>query len=105
MITDNTERIREQAVLLARANKKAEPGITKVYWFPDDQEVRLIELEDGIPPTASTVIEPFYFGPSVRDNLPAPSGIALIRPDEFRCLDLPEDWGDWDRAEELEIEE
>lgn len=104
MTIDNTERIREQAILLARENKKAEPGITKVYWFPDDQEVRLIELEDEIPPSVSGVVEPFYFGPSVCDNLPAPSGVALIRSDEFRRLDLPEDWGDWDRAQELEIE-
>lgn len=39
----NTERIglmRNQALLLAKANKQAEPGITKVYWFPNEEEVR-----------------------------------------------------------------
>lgn len=102
----NSERlnaIRNQAILVARENKRAEPGITKVYWFPDEEEVRLIELEEGIPPSPSNVVEPFHFNPSPGDKLTAPSGIALIRPDEFRKLELPEDWGRWDSAEELEI--
>ena len=102
----NAERIRvirQQALLLARENKRAEPGITKVYWFPDEDEVRLLELEEGIPPSASDIVEPFRFAPSIPDHLPAPSGIALIRPDEYRKLDLPEEWGGWDSAEELEI--
>ena len=104
MVTKNADRIRELAISLARENKKGEPGITRVFWFPDEQEVRLIELEDGIPPSVGGVVEPFYFEPSLRDNLPTPSAIALIRPDEFRCLELPEGWGDWDGATELEIE-
>ena len=102
----NAERIgviRQQALLLATENKRAEPGITKVYWFPDEKEVRLLELEEGIPPSPSDVVEPFRFAPSIRDQLPAPSGVALIRPDEFRKLNLPEDWGGWDSALELEI--
>jgi len=104
----NAERvgaIREQAKLLARENKRAEPGISKVYWFPDEDEVRLVELEDNIPPSATEFVEPFYFEPSPSDKLPAPSGIALIRPDEFRRLELPEEWGSWDLAEELDIEQ
>jgi hypothetical protein len=103
MNTERIREIREQAVRLARENKRAEPGIVRVYWFPDENEVRLLELEAGIPPSAGDTVEPFHFAPSPRDNLRAPSGIALIRPDEFRKLELPEDWGDWDRAEELEI--
>lgn len=102
----NAERVRlikNQALLLAKENKRAEPGITKVFWFPDEHEVRLLELEDGIPPSPSDVVEPFRFAASTIDHLPAPSGIALIRPDEFRKLDLPESWGGWDSAEELEI--
>jgi hypothetical protein len=104
MVTKNADRIRELAMSLARENKKAEPGITRVYWFPDEREVRLIELEDGIPPSAGGAVEPFYFEPSLRDGLPAPSAIALIRSDEFRQLDLPDGWGDWESAWELEIE-
>jgi len=95
--------MKNQALLLAKANKQAEPGITKVYWFPNEHEVRLLELEECIPPSSGSDIEPFYFASSTRDQLPAPSGIALIRPDEFGRLKLPEDWGGWEVAEELEI--
>ena len=104
MVSSNLRKIREQAILLAQENKKVEPGIKKVYWFPDEREVRLIEVEDGIPPTVGHVIEPFYFDASIQDDLPAPSGVALIRSDEIRRLELPEGWGDWDQAEELVIE-
>lgn len=103
MNEDRVRAIREQAIRLARENKRAEPGILTIYWFPDEEEVRLVELEAGIPPSVGEVLEPFHFAPSLRDDLPAPSGIALIRPDEFRRLELPEEWGGWDRAEELEF--
>ena len=104
MMTDNTNAVRRQAILLARDNKRAEPGIQRVYWFPHEEEVRLVEVEDGIPASASGVLEPFYFAQSLRDNLNAPSAVALIRTDEFGKLELPQDWGDWDCAKELEIE-
>ncbi len=103
MDNERIRTIKRQAVLLATENKRAEPGITKVYWFPNEEEVRLLELEEGIPPSPGDAIEPFRFASSPRDQLAAPSEIALIRPDEFRKLDLPEDWGGWDSAEELEI--
>ena len=35
------------------------------------------------------------------DNLPAPSAIAMIRPDEFGKLKLPAGWGNWSDAVEL----
>lgn len=95
--------IKQQALALALENKRAEPGIVKVYWFPDNVEVRLIEVGDIVPPTMSGSVEPFYFDPSLEDSLPAPSGVALIRPDEVRELKLPEDWGSWDQAEELSL--
>jgi len=31
--------IQQQALLLAADNREAEPDITRVLWFPDDQEV------------------------------------------------------------------
>ena len=97
--------IRNQAVKLAHENKEAEPGIRKIYWFPDGREIRLVELEDELVPALSGHVEPFYFGPSPRDGLTAPSGIAIIRTDEFGNLDLPKEWGSWGDAVELEIGE
>ena len=105
MNAERVRTIREQAVLLARENKRSERGITKVYWFPDEREVRLIELEEGIPPTPGEDVEPFRFAASPEDQLMAPSGVALIRPDEFGKLNLPDDWGGWEAAQELPVED
>jgi len=92
--------VEQQAKLLARENRRAEPGITKVYWFPNESEVRLIELLPTIPASGSRA-EPYYFRSDPGQNLPAPSGIAMIRPDEFRRVQLPPNWGTWDDAVEL----
>lgn len=93
--------IEQQARLLANDNRRAEPQIARIFWFPDDKEVRLVELIDQVPSSADRQVQPFYFRPSPQDNLPAPSAIAMIRPDEYGALKLPEGWGDWDDATEL----
>lgn len=98
------DEIKKQAVLLARENKKAEPGIESIYWIPSTTEVRLIEVESDTAKCLSGAVEPFYFEPSPTDGLPAPSGVALIRPEEFGKLELPADWGSWEDAEQLEVE-
>ena len=95
--------IREQAIFLATENVAAEPDITTIYWFPDEKEVRLVEVEDVIPPAEKSV-DPFYFDPSPADNMPAPSGIAIIRSDEVNRLNLPERWGAWTTAEKWDID-
>ncbi len=96
--------IRKQAKLLASENKKVEPGIQGIYWFPHDNEVRLVGVEDNIARSLSGEVEPFFFEPSPVDNLHAPSGIALIRPDEYGKLDLPRGWGKWEDAVKMEVE-
>ncbi|MFH0926181.1 MAG: hypothetical protein V1872_11250 [bacterium] len=99
----NRKEIEAQAKRLAKENKKSDPQIVKIYWFPNDTEVRLVEIEDDFITSASGIVEPFYFDASPEDNLPAPSGLAIIRCDEYKKLSLPKDWGNWDDAQELEI--
>lgn len=99
------EDIKQQALLLARDSKKVEPEIQAIYWIPNATEVRLIEIQSNIVKCLSGAVEPFYFDPSPADGLPAPSGIALIRPDEFGALDLPRNWGSWEDALKLELSE
>src|SRR5579875_3567361 len=99
------EVVEQQARMLARDNRQAEPEILDVYWFPDEQEVRLVELTPVIPASGDGRVHPFYFNPNPSDNLPVPSGIALIRPEEFRILKTPSDWGDWDHAVRITPEE
>lgn len=96
------EQVERQAKLLAKENRQAEPEISKVFWFPDDNEVRLVELHPTIPPSGDGQVHPYFFRPSPADELPAPSGVALIKPEEFGQLKLPASWGDWTIAVELE---
>src|SRR6266567_571593 len=87
--------VEQQARLLAEDNRRAEPDIEKTFWFPDDREVRLLELTDQVPASADGEVHPFYFRPSLKDNLPLPTAIAMIRAEEFGSLKLPPEWGNW----------
>jgi hypothetical protein len=98
------EEIKKQAEMLASENRQAEPQITKVYWFPDANEVRLIEVLPTIP-IGDGRVHPFFFRSSPLDNLPAPSGVALVRPEDVDHAELPEDWGNWEDAVELGSEQ
>lgn len=98
----NRDEIRKQAEMLARENRESDPEISRIYWFPSDEQIRLVELHESIPPSGDAV-HPFYFHPSPRDGLTAPSGIALIRPSEYKTIKLPEGWGEWENAEEIPV--
>lgn len=95
--------IESMARYLAREARASEPGIFKIYWFPNTEEVRLIELIEDVPATPSDDprVYPFYFPANNAAGLPAPSGVALIRPDEFGKLELPPEWGRWELAMEI----
>ncbi len=58
-------------------------------------------MEDDIPNSFEDEIEVFYFGQS--KNVPLNSAIGLIRSNEIGRLKLPENWGNWNVAEELEV--
>jgi len=99
------EEVKRQAELLAKENKQSDPAIIKIYWFPDDDEVRLVELHLAIPPSDDGHVHPFFFRPSPSEDLPAPSAVAMIRPNEFGNLQLPTNWGDWSNAVKLDTSE
>lgn len=99
----SVEKVEAQAKMLARDNKRAEPGIEKVYWFPSKKEIRLVELEENMIPALSGRVEPFYFGPSPQDGFTFPFVIAIIRTKEFGKLKLPRGWGKWGDAVELAV--
>lgn len=101
MTTQSLDEIHQQAKYLAGENKAADPKIQDVYWFPDDSEVRLVETTPEVPSCTDCKVHPFYFQPAPQDDLPAPSGIALIKPDEFGQVALPEGWGAWGDAVKL----
>jgi hypothetical protein len=100
---EQRSKISDLAKMLAIESKKSEPDIAKIYWFPDDSEVRLIEIDEKTVTSLSGRVQAFYFDAAPEDNINAPSGIAIIRPDEFGKLTLPEGWGDWKDGEELDV--
>ena len=99
------ETIKQQAEILAKANREAEPTISDVYWFPHEVEVRLVEIDSAVPRELDGKVHPFHFRSSPEDGLPAPSDVALITPSEFdERVALPEGWGTWDKAVKLGLD-
>ena len=99
-IEQMNEAIKREAFTLALANVEAEPAIERVYLFPSNEQVRLIEIDSTTSPTKNgNVVAPFYFGRDLESGLPFPSAIALIRPEEYDTHRPPAEWGDWSDAE------
>ncbi len=95
------EKVLEYARQLAAESRELDPHVVKVIWFPHDYEVRLIELDENTMESFSRCVEPFYFDATA--EVPVPSGVAVIRPDEYGKLTMPDDWGTWADGQELEI--
>jgi hypothetical protein len=95
------EQMRQLAKRLALANAESEPTLQKVLWFPHDVESRLVEVMEDV--VASDSVIAFHSGPDAPGGIPVPTAIALIRPQECGVIPLPEDWGNWSAAEEIEI--
>lgn len=71
--------------------------IVRNYWFPDDRQIRLVEVDALSIRDSDEEVRPLYFAP--RSNTRFPMGIALIHPDEERRKALPADWGtEWERG-------
>ncbi|MFH0821201.1 MAG: hypothetical protein V2B18_00490 [Pseudomonadota bacterium] len=98
-VVGNLDKILEQAKKLALEARETDPSITKIYWFPHDQEVRLIEADENTIKSLTGRVEPFYFDSTA--EIPVPSGIAIIRLDEVGELEMPRGWGDWKNGQEL----
>ena len=93
--------IRHEAEHLAKANREADPDIVEVFWFPAEDEIRLVEVVRNTLPTPSGELEPFYFAPSPADGIHLRSAVALITPREAGRLKLPSGWGTWKSAKKL----
>ena len=93
--------VRQQAENLAKANREAAPDIGDIYWFPANDEIRLVEVVQTPVPTSGDELEPFYFAPVPVDGIDLRSAVALINPEEAGKLNLPAGWGTWNDAERL----
>jgi hypothetical protein len=92
--------IRTVARRLWEDGVEAEPAIQAAYLFPSPDEIRLVYLDPTTAPNRdSQTIRPYYFGANAASDLPYPSAIALIRPEEKDRLEPPDGWGTWAQAE------
>lgn len=104
MVTTKTKEVEqdelEQAARkMAAANVKAAPETEAIYFFPAQNEIRLIEIDPTTLP--SEAIVPYYFGAAPQSGIPYRSSVALIRPEEVRRLSPPAGWGNWNDAVQL----
>jgi len=90
--------IEDEAKSLALSNAEADSDIIEIWWFPDKDEIRLVEVDPKLP--SSDEIMPYCFPPDVKEGIHFPSAIALITPEEKK-LPPPEDWVSWDKAVKL----
>jgi hypothetical protein len=88
----------EVAKNLATAHKQADPDIREIYLIedPTGKEIRLVEVSTSVGFTGS--IMPFRFAARPDLDLPYPSVVILLSPEEKdlldrRELDLPDAWG------------
>ncbi|MFH0826123.1 MAG: hypothetical protein V2B18_25510 [Pseudomonadota bacterium] len=91
--------ILEEARKLAEEAKASDSSISTIYWFPHDEEVHLIMIDENLVPSGEERVQPFYFDSTVTD--PVPSGIAVIGPAEYQRLRLPRGWGSWDDGQQI----
>lgn len=94
--------MREQAEKLAHEIVQTHSSVQRIIWFPDSSELRIIEIDTNTIASPTREIEPFYFDSTA--SVPVPSGIGIIRPEEYGDLVLPQDWGSWDDGLELKVE-
>lgn len=93
--------IKRQALLLVKEAKLADSSIVRFFWFPDAKQVRLLELSSDMLPASGAEVEPVFFRPAPEYGMPALSGVAMIRADEYRSINPPTEWGTWDQAVDL----
>lgn len=90
--------LREAAESLAKANLASEPTLDRIYLFPSEDEIRLVEVDRTAQPLGSDEIAPYYFSAAPASGLIYPSAIALIRPEDQENASPPAGWGDWKDA-------
>ena len=99
MMTTKPGAVEQAARAMAAANVEAAPETEAIYFFPSDDEIRLIETDPTTLPSVEAV--PYYFAAAPKSGIPFRSSVALIRPEEAFRLAPPPGWGTWEDAIQL----
>lgn len=81
-ITAPEAELEAAAVRLALDNASGDDAIRKVYWFPDDRQIRLVEV-DEFSIREEGEIRPIYFAP-VKDSPFPGNALRRGRPETSR---------------------
>jgi hypothetical protein len=93
--------VEDVAMEIVTDHIEAEPGIIRIYLFPSDKEVRLIEVDKTVSERREgNKLLPFYFEADEANDLPFPMVVDLIAPSHEELLRkgeicLPANWGNW----------
>lgn len=88
----------DAAKKLASENIKYEPKLIRIYRFPSNKEIRLVEIDPNTLPVKR--VTPYYFRADPVGGYPYPIAMSLITPeDEAKRIPLPRGWGKWEDAE------
>lgn len=92
--------ISRTAAKLAKKHMQDNAGIQRVFWIPNDEEVRLVEITDQVP--NSEEVKPFRFMADPPE-IPYRSLVVLMHPDDWErrsALKWPEGMK-WESAVEI----
>ena len=94
------QQVKQLALKTATYYKKIDPDIIDIYWFPCEEEIRLICLDKGMELANGKDVDDdnesvllFYF--SKCDEYPLWAVIGQINKKFFGKKKLPEKWGGW----------
>lgn len=89
MATQRDVRTVEQVAKdLAAAHADNDNELTQIWWCPDDEEVRLIEVSDGLCGVSENAVYPFAFVPTA--EVPYRSVVVLLSPEEAERVESGE---------------
>jgi hypothetical protein len=92
------------AIIIARDLKIHTP-VDNVYWFPNhiNNEIYLLEVTENTCISLGRRVEPYYYSETLNGyGREVSVGLAIIRPEEFGKVSLPDRWGSWLDAVSLE---
>ena len=93
----NSMPTREEATWLAHENADSERSIEASYWFPSEDEFRIVHVDATTLPSDGR-LRPFPLADDPAEGINYPVRVAFVLPDEVHQVALPEGWGTWEQA-------
>lgn len=87
---------KEAARKLVRWHRKADPQLKRIFLYPHNRQIRLLEVSEGSPSTGK--LYPFTFAPDEEHGISFPLVLIEVSPQEAHLIEsgklkLPRGWG------------